>query len=183
MNTKAASSSVISLHLFPNRLVSSCDYLLNFTPQGELQVWSEFFRNLSQNIESKLHAVSISWRPRTIAVLFFLLGVVGASIVQGEVFSLWSGHIRPWLIFSNNITNIVLIIMNLGWLLFLVSFVFLLGIYGASRRRIGQLEIITQEKETYRDNVFQLNTQVNPTYRSAYAVKRNSNTLESGLRL
>ncbi len=160
MITKTTIKSVIESHNFTVNIEFTSS-LLSIFPQGELQVWKEFFKGLPQRIETWFHAqISRKW---TFAgfVITFLLGLIISGIVEGTVFDVWKGSIQPWLIERSSFTHIVLLLMSLGWGFFILIGIILFGIYGAGKHRDGQLETIKRQNETYEADLTRLLIQVN----------------------
>jgi hypothetical protein len=161
METEAIISPTLEITFFVSGMATPSDYHLNFSSRGELVVrFLQFFKDLPQHVERWLHALLSRWRALIVGAIFFLLGLVFSGIVEGAVFDYWKGSVQPWLAKSYSISLALLIVISLGWLLLILACIFLAGVYGADKRRIGQLQKLEQKNETREQAALELTGQI-----------------------
>jgi len=170
MEAEAIITSELESNIFLFRFgaTTAISALPNLFLQGELLVWNEFLSGMPARVQKLYRALAKHWWITLLfGIISFLFGTSVSGIVEGESLNFWNTSIKPWLGRTHSIPNDILLLIILGWILFILAFILLLGVYGANRRKAGQLETIRQENASrgqavtqLSTNVAQLNTQV-----------------------
>jgi hypothetical protein len=107
----------------------------------------ELFQGLPVRLASRLLDLS-RWKRILWIIVLLIAGNAIGGVIEGEGFDFWRVNIRPWFAESYPdwvVTKGLLFASALGWLMFLLILPVTILIYGADRRRLGQLETVGKE--------------------------------------
>src|SRR5438874_2627947 len=100
-------------------------------------MWNEFLSGMPARVQRWYNALARRW---WITLLFgaitFLIGASISGIVEGESLNFWNTSVKPWFGRNHAFSNGILLLVLLGWVLFIPAFILLWGVYGANRRKV-----------------------------------------------
>lgn len=119
----------------------------------------EFLKGLPVRVEAWIRKYVTRWKIAglLVALLVFIL----AAIAEGEINRLWTERLRPWFVAPYpewHVSNGLITFIIFNGIATFVFFVLSVLIYGADRRRLGQLENLRQENTHHRHQLSTLTT-------------------------
>lgn len=128
----------------------------------------ELLKGLPVRVENRirpyLERLTLKWLFVSIlkALIFFIFAVVFVGVIEGISYDIWLTSVIPWLKTArSDVTNGLLLTEGLfciiGWSGALLSGLFAFLIYGADRRRLGQLEEVGEENASRERRIDELN--------------------------